>query len=325
MTTLLVYRKAYERLRDKLESQVTCLVMDDDGACQMNGNAVELTEHTPDIAWANRDLYVSGPVREFMVACLKSPTLQWFQSSAAGFEHPVFGKLVANGVTLTNANASAVPIAEFVLAQVLDAFHPNQDRRAKQARKEWASTPFRDVAGSTWLVYGLGSIGKEVATRARAFGATVIGTRRSPVGDEPVDEMIQPADVVAHVGRADVVVLTAALNDSNRHIVGPDFVRAFRRDAVLVNVGRGGLVDEDALLQGLDNATPGTAILDVFEEEPLPASSPFWEHPRVRLTAHCAGASPGTSLRGDEIFLDNLSRFVSGEALANQVTELIPS
>ena len=319
---LLVYETAYRRLQTAIDARVTALVMDDDGEVRRNGEILDKRNVSPQIAWANRDLYNHGPVRDFMIACLKSATLEWLQSSAAGFEHPVFGKLVGNGVTLTNANASAVPIAEFVMAQVLSAFHPNEQRLANQQARRWEILDFRDVHGSTWLIYGLGHIGAEVATRAGAFGAKVIGCRRTPRGDEPVDEMISGSELLAILPRADVVVMTASLNASNKHIVDARFLGALPEGAIFVNVGRGGLVDEQALLAGLDKGTPARAILDVFETEPLPEDSPLWGHPRAQLSAHCAGASPATSRRGDEIFLDNLARFVAGQPLQMQVSNL---
>lgn len=319
---LLIYRTAFDRLQSELEGRVVPLIMDDDGVVRQGDTTLAPAAVKPDIAWANRDMYSFGPVRAFMVACLKSERLRWLQSSAAGFEHPVFASLAGNGVRLTNAAASAVPIAEYVFAQVLAAFHPVAERAEAQRAVRWESFEFRDVHGSTWLIYGVGHVGSEVARRARAFGAHVIGVRRTPAGDEPVDEMVSVNDLLSAVGRADVVVLTAALNEQNRHIVDSTFVGALKPGAVLVNVGRGGLIDESALLEGLDRGQPGHAALDVFETEPLPESSALWGHPGVRITAHCAGASPGTNQRGDEIFLTNLARYLADEPLLMQVTNV---
>ena len=223
-------------------------------------------------------------------------------------------------MTLTNSNASAVPIAEFIFAQIIQSFHPQAERIAAQQEKRWQTYDFRDVHGTRWLVYGVGHIGSELAIRARAFGVEVVGCRRTPAGDEPVHKMIRPDELMDALPEADVVIMTAALNEENHHIVDESFINAMKSGATFVNIGRGGLVDERALLQGLDAGKPALAILDVFEEEPLPESSPFWSHPRVRLTAHCAGASPGTSLRGDEQFLANLRRYLDGEPLQMTVT-----
>ena len=317
---LLIYTDAYERIRGRLDARVTPLVMHADARVTRAGDTIAPNEVQPDIAWANRDMYNLGPVRDFMVTCLKASRLRWVQSSAAGFEHPVFAKLVGNGVTLTNSNASAVPIAEFIFAQIIQSFHPQAERLAAQQEKRWQTYDFRDVHGTRWLVYGVGHIGSELAIRARAFGVEVVGCRRTPAGDEPVHKMIRPDELMDALPEADVVIMTAALNEENHHIVDESFINAMKSGATFVNIGRGGLVDERALLQGLDAGKPALAILDVFEEEPLPESSPFWSHPRVRLTAHCAGASPGTSLRGDEQFLANLRRYLDGEPLQMTVT-----
>jgi phosphoglycerate dehydrogenase-like enzyme len=319
---LLVYKTAYKRHRDTIDELSNPLVMDDDGKVWRGAEQVAPEQVQPRAAWANRDLYNEGPVRAFMVACLKSKNLQWMQSSAAGFEAPVFGKLVGNGVTLTNANASAVPIAEFVMAQVLSAFHPTVERLDAQRERRWQSLDFKDVFGTTWLIYGVGHVGTEIALRAKAFGATVIGARRTPSGDEPVDEMVSADALPSAFARADVIVLSAALNAHNQHLINADTVRVMKPGSVLVNIGRGGLVDEGALVTGLDVGRPGLAILDVFETEPLPEEHPLWAHPQVRLTAHCAGASPATGSRGEDIFLDNLQRFANGTPLRMQVTEL---
>ena len=211
------------------------------------------------------------------------------------------------------------------MAQVLSAFHPTAERLAAQREKRWESLDFRDVFGTTWLIYGVGHVGTEIALRAKAFGATVIGARRTPNGDEPVDEMVSLDALPDAFARADVIVLSAALNAHNQHLINADIVARMKPNSVLVNIGRGGLVDEDALLTGLDAGQPGLAILDVFETEPLPEAHPLWSHPRVHITAHCAGASPATGSRGDDIFLDNLKRFANGTPLRMQVTELAVS
>ncbi|MEM7254783.1 MAG: D-2-hydroxyacid dehydrogenase [Pseudomonadota bacterium] len=322
MVELLIYRPAYDRLREALDERIVPLVMEADGAVYRDGRKLESAAIRPGAAWANRDLYTEGPVREFMIACLKAPGLEWMQSSAAGFEHPVFQSLVDNGVRLTNANVSAVAIAEFVFARVLEAFHPTVKRHALQRERVWETTEFREIAGTRWLVVGMGSIGQEIGRRARAFGATVTGVRRTPSGDEPVDEMIAPAAIHDALGRADVIVLATALNESTEGMVDATFLSRLKSDSVLVNIGRGGLIDEDALLAALAGGKPSLAILDVFAHEPLPAEHPLWAHGRVWVTAHCAGASEGTSQRGDRFFLDNLTRFLAGEPLNQQVTEL---
>jgi phosphoglycerate dehydrogenase-like enzyme len=131
--------------------------------------------------------------------------------------------------------------------------------------------------------------------------------------------MITPDDLLDAVAVADVVVLAAASNQATAHVVDAEFLARMQDDAVLVNIARGSLIDETALLDSLDRGRPGMAVLDVFQSEPLPAVSPFWTHPRVRLTAHASGRGSATLARGDAVFLDNLRRYVAGEDLRLQV------
>lgn len=210
-------------------------------------------------------------------------------------------------------------MAEFAFSSVLDVFQPNPARRASQQARAWQGHEFREVCGSQWLIVGLGRVGSEIATRARAFGARVLGVRRSPRGDEPVDRILAPDAIFSVLPETDVIVLSAALNASTQSLVDAQFLACLKPDAVLVNVARGGIVDEAALLQGLDDARPAAAILDVFETEPLPEDSRLWLHPRVRLSAHCSAESAGTGVRGDALFLENLGRYLAGEPLCLEV------
>jgi phosphoglycerate dehydrogenase-like enzyme len=298
--------------------------MREDGSLLFEGRAVDAENAAregvrPEVAWANTDVYIRGPVVQFMVFCLKSESLRWVQSSAAGFDHPVFAMLVDKGVALTTSDAAAVAIAEYVMAGVLDHFQPNQERRRAQADKQWKRLRFREIHGTTWLVIGIGNIGGEIARRAAAFGARVIGVRRHPTGKEPAHEIIGPDGLMAAVPRADVVVLAAPSNRQSQHLVNREFLAAMSTSSILVNVGRGSLVDEQALMESLERGVPGHAILDVFETEPLPADSPLWSHPRVLVTAHNAPNSEGFLRRNDQVFVDNLERYLSGGPLLNAV------
>jgi phosphoglycerate dehydrogenase-like enzyme len=313
---VLLYERSFARIREVLAQQmaeIEPLLMHDDGTLSLHGQPVAPEAAAPLAAWANSDLYSGGPVREFMIACLKSTSLRWIQSSAAGFDHPVFSMLVDKGIALSTSNASAVAIAEFVLAGVLEEYQPQRARRELQAQRRWERTGFREISGSTWLVVGVGSIGAEVARRARAFGAQVIGVRRSPQGDEPVDRMIGPASIAEVLPQCDVVVLCAPANRDSLRLVDTAFLSRMHPRSLLVNIARGALIDEAALLASLDRGVPACAILDVFETEPLPAGSPLWTHPRVRVSAHAAANGSGFIARGDAVFLSNLQRFARGE------------
>ena len=284
-----------------------------------DGQEVADDDIRPEVAWGSADQFDEGTARRFFGLVLRAPSLRWLQSAAAGLDAPVFAMILDRGIRLTSAHVNSIPIAEWVLASVLDHYQDPAAWRVGQADRAWRPRRFREVHGSTWIVVGMGGIGRAVAVRARAFGAEVIGVRRMPRGDEPVDEMVGVAELDAALSRADVVVLATPATAEARGMVDDAFLGRLRPGSVLVNVGRGALVDEDALLRALDRGVPERAILDVFATEPLPADSPFWDHPRVWVTPHSSAGGLGSLERGAELFLDNLGRYVRGELLLHEV------
>lgn len=300
------------------------LRMLDDGSIVMGpeGLGVEWADATPEVVWATADLFDEGaPLRPFFGFLRRCESLSWLQSPAAGIDAPVFAEVVRRGVRLTNAHVTHIPIAEHVLRSVLAHYQQDHRWRAAQAERAWRRHDFREVHGTTWLVIGVGAIGGAVAERARAFGAAVVGVRRHPRGDEPVDEMIGPDDVATALPRADVVVLSAPSTPETEGMVDAGFLAAMKEASVLVNVGRGSLVDEEALLRALDHGIPEAAVLDVTATEPLPGDSPLWAHPSVVLTPHNAAGGTGRHARLAELFLDNLARYREGRPLHHEVTE----
>jgi phosphoglycerate dehydrogenase-like enzyme len=308
----------------RLEAALTALpglepvLMADDGKLSLAGAPIDLADAAIEAGWANNEAYFGPAARDFSIALLKSPTLRWLQSGAAGFDHPMFRQIVERGVTLTTSHGQALGIADYVLWGVLDHLQKGPERRAAQAKREWRRMRTREVAGTRWLVIGFGAIGQGVAERARACGAEVMGVRRSQ-DPHPAATIVAPDAIEAHLPDADVVVLAVPLTPDTRQLADGLFFAAMKPGSVLVNVGRGGLVDEAALLAALDEGAPEHAILDVFETEPLPSDSPFWSHPRVTLTAHVSGITEGQIARNDEIFLDNLRRYLAGEPLLNRI------
>jgi len=246
---------------------------------------------------------------------LKSQRLRWVHTGAAGVDGPIWRQLVDKGAELTTGHGQAVSIAEYVLAGVLEYFQRWPERHAAQAERRWARLPFREVAGTRWLIVGFGAIGEAVAERARAFGADITGVRRSGAPHPAADRMDKLADLRALLPDADVVVLAAPLNAETQDLADAGFFGAMKRGSVLVNVGRGGLVDEAALLAALEAGAPEHALLDVFRTEPLPDDSPFWNHPKVSLTGHASAFGSGQTARNDALFLENLRRRLAGEPL----------
>jgi phosphoglycerate dehydrogenase-like enzyme len=319
---LLIFENSRRPIADQLGSyagSLEILSMNDGGVLELDGEPLA-GDPAPTIAWATADLFFSPVARDFMVTLLKSPGLKWLQSASAGVDNPVFGQLVSRGVRLTTSHGQAVGMADYVMAGVLDHFQRGPERREAQAAHEWRRTiRIREILGTRWLIVGFGAVGQAVATRAKAFGAHVTGVRRNQDTDADADQIIPPDRIAEYLPSADVVVLACPLTAATRHMANAAFFGAMKDDAVLVNVGRGGLVDEAALLAGLDAGKPARAVLDVFETEPLPADSPFWSHPRVSVTAHCSGVGVGQDDRNRNLFLDNLDRYLAGEPLRNKV------
>jgi phosphoglycerate dehydrogenase-like enzyme len=273
----------------------------------------------PVVSWLSNDVFRNGVLAPLSALLVDDPSLRWVQSGAAGADGTLARALLARGVRFTTAHVTAVPIAEYVLGAVLRIYQEPERWAGDTAQRIWRHREFREVHGTTWLVVGMGAIGTEVARRARAFGARVIGVRRTPRGDEPVDELRSPSALLATVPDADVVVLCAPGTDETRHLVDARFLAAMRAGSVLVNVARGSLVDEGALLAALDAGRPAHAVLDVVDVEPLPADSPLWAHPRITLTPHSSGGGLGRYARSADVFAANLARYVAGVPLAHEV------
>ena len=303
-----------------VDPAIELAVMSADGTITSVDGSIVDPDVTPiDVAWGSADIFTDGgPARPFLGFVRSASSLRWFQSPAAGLDHPMFGEIVARGTRLTTTHVQSVAIAEYVMRSVLDHFHDAPAWRSGHEQRSWDRRPFREVYGTTWLIIGLGAIGTDVARRASAFGVRVIGMRRHPTGTEPVDEVVGPGDLES-VGRADVIVVAAPATAQTRHLVDERFLAATKPGALLVNVARGALVDEVALLAALDRGQLGGAVLDVTEVEPLPADDPLWRHPRVLVTPHTSAHGDGTLARAAEVFVANLERYVAGEPLVDEV------
>ena len=271
-----------------------------------------------EVYYFSDDLYPEH-TREAAIAGLKASDLRWMHSFSAGVDNPFFQALLDRGVRLTTSSgAQAVPIAQTVLMYLLALSRDLPGWLRDQAEKRWAPREIDDLQGRTLGVVGLGPIGTEVARLGAAFGMRVIGVRRQVQGDEPCETW--PLDRLDDLWPvADAVVLAVPLNDDTRHLLDARALSRLKRGALLVNVARGEVVDEGAMIEALRSGALGGAGLDVFEQEPLPADSPLWSMPNVIVTPHSSGTNPGNSDRASAIFLENLGRYLRGEPLRNEV------
>jgi phosphoglycerate dehydrogenase-like enzyme len=272
--------------------------------------------------------------------------LRWIHSPSAGVGHMLYPEMVASPVIMTNARGlSADTIAEHVLALVLALFRRLPLAFERQAHKVWAQDEMvahatsgvpvtatdrrsalpanRTIAGANVLMVGLGGIGRAAAVRFAVLGATVTGVRRRPDAPLPpgVAAVHPPSALHDLLPAADVVVLTAPQTAATRNLIGAPELALMRETAVLVNVSRGGLVDEDALAVALRRRVIAAAALDVFRDEPLGPAHDLWTVPNLLITPHSAGFRSDHWQAATDLFAENLRRFDKGEPLINVVNK----
>ncbi len=296
------------------------IVLPNDPAARLD----EATRARIEIAYFSTDLFPDG-ARAFFAAVQGAPRLGWVHVFNAGTDHPVFQRLLERGVRLSaSAGASAEPIAQTAIAALLWLARGFPHWQEAQRRRSWERLPDvlvpRDLRGQTLVVVGLGGIGSEIARLARALGLRVIGVRRSPPRPvDPSDEVYPPSALPSLLPRADWLALACPLTPETRGLVDERALALLPRGARILNVGRGEVVDEAALVAALAKGHVGGAYLDVFETEPLAPDSPLWDLSNVIVTPHNSAASRGNERRQAESFLANLARFGRGEALLHEV------
>lgn len=261
---------------------------------------------------------------------LAAKRLRWVHSAAAGVGNALYDEMRLADVPLTNsAGVHAIPIAEYVVASILFFFRGLDIAVHQQRRCEWNKQPFvseqsplREIAGARVLIVGAGGIGSETARRLSALGAECVGVRRRAQLGAPAGfaEVIGFDAIDVELPRADAVILSAPLTDETRGLLDARRMHLLRPNAILVNVARGALLDEEALIERLRTGQLRGAALDVFQEEPLASNSPLWQLRSVLVSPHVSPVSPGRFwTRELDLFLDNWHRFVRGDSLRNLV------
>lgn len=270
-------------------------------------------------------LVVSGFWRDDLAA--RAPRLVLIQSISAGTEQFDRATLAARGIRLASAQGvNAEAVAQHGMAMMLAIARRLPEAIRNQDRHHWRGMSpdpaLREdtLTGRTLLVVGYGRIGSRLGTLARAFGLRVIGVRRDPgAGGAGADELHGFSALPELWGKADIVALTCALTPETTGLVDEAAFRALKPSAGLVNLARGRVVDETALLDALRSGRLAWAALDVFAEEPLPAEHPLWAMPNVLITPHCAGEFRGYEDGVIDLLLDNIGRLRRGEPLVNQI------
>jgi phosphoglycerate dehydrogenase-like enzyme len=257
-----------------------------------------------------------------------APKLRWVQITAAGVEGLLDSEFARSGVTLTSASGiHAVPIGEYVMGTMLAFAKGLPAAMRAQADRTWRPYLAEELHGKTVGILGLGAIGGYVAKLTKADGMRVLAIRRSirrrtagqKAGIANVDELLPPSDLPYLLSQADYVVIAVPLTSESRGLIGEPELRSMRPTARLINISRGAVIDETALVRALKEGWIAGAALDVFEQEPLPPESELWGMDNVILTPHISGGTPVYMERAVELFCDNLRRYLAGEPLRNAV------
>jgi phosphoglycerate dehydrogenase-like enzyme len=282
------------------------------GCSDYESLGLKIAAHSPGVALVSR-LGGAFP-REVL---LNAPSLKWVQCASAGVDYLL---PLTERVRVTSASGiHDGVVSDYILAAVLMFNLHFPLFIHQQLERVWQPRELVPMEGQTLIVLGLGSIGRLTARKAKKLGMRIIGVKARPKGSEDgIDEVVGPSDLVDVVARADALAVCVPKTSATRGLVGREVLKRMKRGATLVNVSRGGIVDETALLEALNQGGLGGAVLDVFEQEPLPKSSPLWSTPGVVITPH-TGDVRGWRGKVAELFCDNLARFLSDEPLYNLV------
>ena len=248
------------------------------------------------------------------------PRLRWIHTGSAGVDHiltPVF--LHAQPVLTNSAGVHAVSIAEWTVAAILALQKDLPGILEQQHQRLWQKVERHELIGQRIVILGAGQIASEIASRLRPFGVHLASVRRQGKKHPLFDETLPAAALDTAVRDADWLIITLPLTPETRGIVSEKVLNAIPSRCRVVNVSRGEVVDQDALVRALQQGRLAGAALDVFNEEPLPADHPFWSLPHVMVLPHTTGNSPSMRRREIDLFSENLHRFVKNEPLLNIV------
>jgi phosphoglycerate dehydrogenase-like enzyme len=270
----------------------------------------------------------------------QAPDLRWIQVHSAGVNHLIDKPLWDSDIKITTTSGIHAPnMGQYVMAQILSFANRVNRWGDYQRQHEWPKGRWElflpdELRGKTLGILGYGSLGREIARLARGFGMTILATKRDaksivdhgyaiPGTGDPegmIADRIYPSEATRWVvTESDYIVVTLPLTPKTHHLLDEDLLKAMKPNCFLVNVGRGELINEAALIRALDNEWIAGAGLDVFEEEPLPSDSPLWSMPNVIISPHISGFTPHYDDRAIDVFVENLRRYLNYEPLINLV------
>ncbi len=292
-----------------------------DGTSVAAGKSVDAFERTAGDATVIFSWSISGKLLEDVFAM--APKVRWVHSRSAGLETVLFPALIRSPVPLTNGRGVfSDSLGEFVLGAVL--YFAKGFRRMVQSQQKgvWDQFDTEPVEGKTVGIVGYGDIGRAIASRCHAMGMKVLALRRRPresAGDPLIDQVFPTERKLEMLSRCDYIAVAAPLTPETRGMIGAAEFAVMQPNAVIINVGRGPVIDEAAMIEALDRGRIRGAALDVFDREPLPDGHPFYRLENVLLSPHCADHYPDWLEQAMRFFLENFERFRNGQPLLNVI------
>lgn len=282
--------------------------------------AEKIRPYLPDV-----EVILANPYRDrtMLKDILDAPCLRWVQQRSAGTNWLMdYPRIVGSDLILTNASGiHAIPISEHILAFMLCLARDVQRSIRDQVKHRWNRIHrVTELDGQTMGLIGLGAVGRKIAEKAKGLNMRILGVRRHPGRSNPwVDQIYGPGNLLEMLPQADWVIITAPLTHETKGMIGEGELKVLKKSAHIINISRGPIIQEQALIKALREGWIAGAGLDVFEEEPLSDSSPLWDLENVIITCHYAGGTPSYLDRLMEIFLENLRRYRAGEQMINVV------
>ena len=307
MTNILILSEVQEAMRARYKGMLL------ERFPQLTSNVVgHHNDVGPYIADTDVLLCFSPPMADHVVA--EAPKLKWIQALGTGVDNIVDLPSLGKDVVVTNIRGiHGAPVSEATIAYMLSLARGMPESALAQTRNAWERWPAKLLDGKTVGIYGVGLIAEYLAPICKAFGMTTIGFSGTPRPAPGFDRMVARADLVATAPELDYLVALAPLTPETRHVIGEKVFAAMKPSAYLVNVARGGVVDEKALIAALEGGNIAGAALDVFSEEPLPATSPLWQTKNLTVFPHLGGYSEGYEDRAMPTIEGNMRKFLGGD------------
>lgn len=275
-------------------------------------------EHINDI-----DVLVTWGTMDIRPLFLNAPNLAWVHSLSAGVESLVFPEMKNSNTLLTNSKGiHGIPVSEHVFAMILAFTRGINLFIQQQTKQQWKRITVDEIHDKTMGIIGLGSIGREIAKKAKGMGMNVVASKQTITTELFVDELYPPEKLHELLEISDFVVIALPLTEETKHLITMKEFSVMKPSAYIINIARGGIIKQDDLLAALEQGLLKGACLDVFDEEPLPDTSPLWDMPNVIITPHVAALSPNYLDRAIKLFADNLSRFQQKKEMLNNIDKV---